>query len=114
MKVKNEFSPDKIFLISQGLLGHKDSEAINYESQLSQFSELKQIVNVCAANIKDEQEQFVEIAKQFGIITESISLSSDLDGEFRASVTELILEGFRYYEPPLLDRKDNSYIIAQS
>lgn len=114
MKVKNEFSPDKIFLVSQGILGHKSSEIINYESQLSQFSELKQVVNECAAYIKYEQERFVEIAKKFGIITDTISLSSDLNSEFRASITELILEGFRYYEPPLLDRKDNSYGIAHS
>jgi magnesium chelatase subunit I len=114
MKVKNEFSPDKIFLVSQGILGHRSSEIISYESQLSQFSELKQVVNECAAYIKYEQERFVEIAKKFGIITDTISLSSDLNSEFRASVTELILEGFRYYEPPLLDRKDNSYGIAHS
>jgi hypothetical protein len=35
-----------------------------------------------------------------------------MDGEFTASVIELVLEGLRWTEPPILEKKDNSYASA--
>jgi hypothetical protein len=35
-----------------------------------------------------------------------------LNGEFTAAVTEIVLEGLRWIQPPLLDKKDNSYGLA--
>jgi len=55
----------------------------------------------------------IERAKQLGIRSDNILLSQDLNGEFTASVIEVILEGLRHTQPPLLDRKDNSYGLAQ-
>jgi hypothetical protein len=110
-KVKNDFAAkNKAFQVSQTLVGGGKSP--DYESQLSKFPGLKAAVNETIANVKDEQKQLVERAKQLGIRTDSISLSPDLDGEFTASVTEVILEGLRHTQPPLLDRKDNSYGLA--
>jgi hypothetical protein len=36
-----------------------------------------------------------------------------LNGEFTASVTEVVLEGLRHIQPPVLDKRENSYGLAQ-
>jgi hypothetical protein len=46
-------------------------------------------------------------------MTETITVTPELNGEFTASVTEVVLEGLRHIQPPLLERKDNSYGLAQ-
>jgi magnesium chelatase subunit I len=114
-KIKNDFAKNKAFQVSQAIVGGSTGKKADsdYESQLSRFPALKQAVNETIATVKEEQKQLVERAKQLGIRTDSISLSPDLDGEFTASVTEVILEGLRYIQPPLLDKKDNSYGLAQ-
>ena len=109
-KLKNEFAKDKEFLVSQVILGAKGSDSTDYESQLAKFPSLKQIINDTIATVKEEQKEFVNKAKDLGINTESLSIVHDLDGEFTASVTEVILEGFRWIQPPLLNKKDNSYV----
>jgi magnesium chelatase subunit I len=109
-KVKNDFAKNKAFQVSQTLVGGGKSP--DYESQLAKFPGLKQAINETIANVKDEQKQLVERARQLGIRTDNISLSPDLNGEFTASVTEVVLEGLRHTQPPLLDRKDNSYGLA--
>ncbi|MEO9363877.1 MAG: AAA family ATPase [Nitrososphaera sp.] len=111
-KMKNEFAKNKAFQVSQVLPGGKKADTSDYESQLSKFPALKAAVAETLSAIKDEQKQLVEQAKQLGIRTDSIALS-DLDGEFTAAVTEVVLEGLRHIQPPLLDRKDNSYALAQ-
>jgi magnesium chelatase subunit I len=108
-KLKNEFAKNKEFLVSQVILGAKGSDSTDYESQLAKFPSLKQIINDTIATVKEEQKEFVNKAKDLGINTESLSIVHDLDGEFTASVTEVILEGFRWIQPPLLNKKDNSY-----
>lgn len=113
-KIKNDFAKNKAFQVSQAIVGGSGKKAdSDYESQLSRFPALKQAVNETIATVKEEQKQLAERAKQLGIRTDSISLSPDLDGEFTASVTEVILEGLRHIQPPLLDKKDNSYGLAQ-
>jgi magnesium chelatase subunit I len=109
-KLKNEFAKNKEFLVSQVILGAKGSDSTDYESQLAKFPSLKQIINDTIATVKEEQKEFVNKAKDLGISTESLSIVHDLDGEFTASVTEVILEGFRWIQPPLLNKKDNSYV----
>ncbi len=117
VKVKNDFAKNKAFQVSQsvpgasGSTGKKSSDS-DYESQLSKFPALKQAVNEAIAMVKEEQKQLVERAGQLGMRTDNISLSQDLDGEFTASVIELILEGLRHIQPPLLDKKDNTYGLA--
>jgi magnesium chelatase subunit I len=111
-KVKNDFAKNKTFKVSQTIVGggggggkRVDSD---YESQLSKFPALKELVNETIAILEEEQKQLVEHAMQLGIRAEYISLSQDLNGEFPASVTEVILEGLRHTQPPLLDKKDNN------
>lgn len=110
-KVKNDFAKNKAFQVSQTLVG--EAKSPDYESQLAKFPGLKQAVIETIANVKEEQKQLIERAKQLGIRSDNISLSQDLNGEFTASVIEVILEGLRHTQPPLLDRKDNSYGLAQ-
>jgi magnesium chelatase subunit I len=118
-KVKNDFAKNKTFQVSQIIVGTSSSGSGNkinsdYESQLSKFPALKQVVNETIAMLKEDQKQLVNQARELGISIDYISLSQDLDGEFTASVTEMILEGLRYIQPPLLDKKDNnSYALAQ-
>jgi magnesium chelatase subunit I len=109
-KLKNEFAKNKEFLVSQIILGAKGSDSTDYESQLTKFPSLKQVVNDTIATVEEEQKEFVNKAKDLGINTETLSIVHDLDGEFTASVTEVILEGIRWIQPPLLNKKDNSYV----
>jgi magnesium chelatase subunit I len=110
-KVKNDFAKNKVFHVSQTLVG--GGKSTDYDSQLSKFPGLKQAVNETIVTVKEEQKQLVDRARHLGIKTDSIFLSQDLNGEFTASVTEVVLEGLRYTQPPLLDRKDNSYGLTQ-
>jgi magnesium chelatase subunit I len=109
-KLKNEFAKNKEFLVSQVIQGEKGSVSTNYESQLEKFPSLKEIINDKINTVKGEQEKFVNKAKDLGINIDSLSYIHNLDGEFTASITEVILEGFRCIQPPLLDKKDNSYV----
>jgi magnesium chelatase subunit I len=85
----------------------------DYESQLAKFPGLRQAINETISAVKEEQKQLVERSKNMGIKNETIALTPDLDGEFTASVAEVILEGLRHIQPPVLDKKDNSYGLAQ-
>ena len=84
-KLKNEFTKNKTFSVSQVILGDKKSDLADYESQLAKFPNLKQVLNETVVDIKDEQKQLVERAKQIGIKTDNISITQDLDGEFAPS-----------------------------
>ncbi len=112
-KVKNDFTKNKTFQVSQTTVGGSSlgkSSDSDYESQLSKFPALKQVVDEVISILKEDQKQLIEHALHLGIRTDLISLSDHLDGEFTASVTELVLEGLRHTQPPLLDKKDdNSY-----
>ncbi|MDQ3882969.1 MAG: AAA family ATPase [Thermoproteota archaeon] len=115
-KIKNDFTKNKSFQVSQtrvGGSGITQRDDSDYESQLSKFPALKQVVKETVARVQEEQKHFIEQALQLGIKTANISLSEDLNGEFTASMTEVILEGLRYTQPPLLDKRDdNSYDLA--
>lgn len=113
-KVKNEFTKNRVFQVSQIAAGASGKKAdSDYESQLTKFPALRQAVNDTIVTVKENQKELFERAKQNGMKTDSILLTPDLDGEFTASVTEVILEGLRYTNPPVLDKKDNSYGLAQ-
>ncbi len=113
-KVKNEFAKNRAFQVSQVAVGAGGKKAdSDYESQLAKFPALREAVNDTIATVKEHQKELVERARNNGMKTGSIMLTPDVDGEFTASVTEVILEGMRYTNPPVLDKKDNSYGPAQ-
>ncbi|HEX2106449.1 MAG TPA: AAA family ATPase [Nitrososphaera sp.] len=108
--VKNDFAKNKSFQVSQSRIGNGRDKSVesDYESQLSKFPALRQVINETIARVKEEQRQLTEKALQLGMRVDSISMNEDLDGEFTATVTEVILEGLRHTQPPLLDKKDNN------
>ena len=108
IKLKNDFAENKAFHVSQMMLGRKKSEFGDYESQIVSFPTLKQVLAETMAYIKDEQTKLVDKAHQFGIKTDNIRTRQDLDGEFSASIIEVVLEGLRWIQPPLLDKSDNN------
>jgi magnesium chelatase subunit I len=108
MKLKSEFAKNKTFLVSQMMLGGKKCDSGDYESQLIKFPSLKQVLDETIEYIQEEQNNLVNKANQLGIKTENICITQDLNGEFFASVTEVVLEGLRWIQPPLLDKKDNN------
>jgi magnesium chelatase subunit I len=108
IKLKNDFEENKAFHVSQMMLGRKKSEFGDYESQIVSFPTLKQVLVETMAYIKDEQTKLVDKAHQFGIKTDNIRTRQDVDGEFSASVIEVVLEGLRWIQPPLLDKSDNN------
>ena len=112
VRIKNDFSKNKAFQIGQTLV-RSGSKGLDYESQLIKFPGLKAAVAETISTVKEEQKALIEKAKHYGIKADIISLNQDLNGEFTAAVTEIVLEGFRPTQPPLLDRKDNSYGLAQ-
>jgi magnesium chelatase subunit I len=112
-KLKNEFTKDKRFLVSQVILGRNKSNSLDYESQLELFPELKQVVEGTILVVENEQKKFVEMANHLGIRSEAVRIREDKNGEFTAAVTEVILEGLRWVQPPLLDRKEDSYGAIQ-
>jgi magnesium chelatase subunit I len=108
IKLKSDFAENKAFHVSQMMLGRMKSESGDYESQIISFPTLKQVLDETMAYIKDEQTKLVDKAHQLGIKTDNIRLRQDLDGEFSASVIEVVLEGLRWIQPPLLDKSDNN------
>ena len=114
VKIKNEFAKNKAFQVSQTLAGSagKKSDS-DYETQLAKFPGLRLAISETAVVVKDEQKQLIEQAKSLGIRSDTIAITPELNGEFTASISEVVLEGLRHVQPPLLDRKDNSYGLAQ-
>jgi magnesium chelatase subunit I len=112
-RLKNEFTKNKKFLVSQVILGRNKPTSLDYESQLELFPELKRVVDETIFVLESEQKKFVEIAKNLGIKSNTVCIKEDKDGEFTAAVVEVILEGLRWVQPPLLDRKDGSYGVIQ-
>lgn len=109
IKLRDEFAKNKSFMVSQMMVGNdKKSDLNTYESQVQKFPTLKEVMTETIKHIKQEQDQLVHQANQLGIRTDTIAINQDLDGEFSASVVEVILEGLRWIEPPLLDKKENN------
>jgi magnesium chelatase subunit I len=82
---------------------------MDYISQLEKFPSLSKLVTQTTDRIKQEHLDFIQLAAPFGIDVKSVQIFDDKDSEFTASVTELILEGLRWTNPPLLDKKGSLY-----
>jgi hypothetical protein len=62
--------------------------------------------------IKKDQQKFVENVKKYNVESDIISLGDNLNGEFTASVTEIVLEGLRWLKPAIVDKKEKGYVTA--
>jgi magnesium chelatase subunit I len=109
MRIKEDFKSNEMYVASQQNLGRGQNSSMDYLSQLEKFPSLSKLVTQTADRIKQEHLDFIQLAAPFDIDVKSVQLVDDKDGEFTASVTELILEGLRWTNPPLLDKKGSLY-----
>ncbi|HYY85612.1 MAG TPA: sigma 54-interacting transcriptional regulator [Nitrososphaeraceae archaeon] len=107
MNLKNEFKVNKTFHVSQDFTANTKNPN-SYQSQVAKFSSLKEIIDIIMNNISQDQKHFEESLLQNSIDVHTIKVTKD--PEFLSSVTELILEGLRFTDPPILDRKEGVYV----
>jgi magnesium chelatase subunit I len=107
MNLNNEFKINKTFHVSQDIIGTAKSTN-SYQSQVSKFGSLKEIIDIVINNISQDQKHFEEslLANSINVHT----IKDTKDPEYLSSVTELILEGLRFTDPPILDRKEGAYV----
>ena len=109
MNLKNEFKINKAFHVSQDISGSAKNPK-SYESQVNKFSSLREIMDIVINNISQDQKHFEESLLENAI---NVDTSKDTkDPEYLSSVTELVLEGLRFTDPPILDRKEGIYAHA--
>lgn len=107
LNLKNEFKINKTFHVSQDITGNTKNPK-SYQSQVSKFSSLKEIMDIVINNISQDQKHFDESLLENAINVDTIKDMKD--PEYLSSVTELILEGLRFTDPPILDRKEGIYV----
>jgi len=110
INLKNEFKINKTFFVSQDMTGTKNNSK-SYQSQINKFNSLKEIMDIVINNIIKDQNHFEERLKEIGL--DNVYSNEMDDPEVLASVTELVLEGLRFTDPPILGRKDGNYVYTQ-
>ncbi|HEY3525931.1 MAG TPA: AAA family ATPase [Nitrososphaeraceae archaeon] len=109
IKIKEDFSSNKQFIASQTIPGRGHGGGADYISQLEKFPGLNESVTQTANKIKQEHLSLIQLATGLDIDSRVVQLVNDKDSEFIASVTELVLEGLRWTDPPLLDKMGGKY-----
>ena len=109
MKIKEDFGSNKQFIASQTIPGRGHGGGADYISQLDKFPGLNESVTQTANKIKQEHLSLIQLATGLDIDSRVVQLVNDRDSEFTASVTELVLEGLRWTDPPLLDKMGGKY-----
>jgi magnesium chelatase subunit I len=107
MNLKNEFKVNKNFHVSQDITGNTKNPN-SYQSQVAKFRSLKEIMDIVINNISLDQKNFEQSLLENSINIHTINDTKD--PEYLSSVTELILEGLRSTDPPILDRKEGLYV----
>jgi magnesium chelatase subunit I len=106
--LKNEFDKNKKFMVSQKLLGNENNNSLNdYENQLKNFPTFLKIINKMIEIMENEKDEFTKNMKYNRIDINGLSFSNKQDKEYRASIVELVLEGLRNIDNPIVDRKEN-------
>lgn len=106
-RLKNEFKINKTFHVSQDITSNSKGPN-SYQTQVSKFDSLREIMDIVTENIAQDQKHFDEALRKNAINFDT--LKDTKDPEYLASVTELILEGLRFTDPPMLDRKEGIYV----
>ena len=107
LSLKNEFKINKTFYVSQDITSNSRGPK-SYQAQVSKFDSLREIMDIVTENIEQDQKHFKEALRENAI---NFDIFRDTkDPEYLASVTELILEGLRFTDPPILDRKEGIYV----
>ena len=105
LKIKSEFQNNKKFIISQSLPGKDESKEISYETQLNKYPTLFAAVKKISNTIQKEEEELLSKIEAMKIEIKNKFFSDKNDYEFIASVTELILEGLRSRNEPIIEKK---------
>ncbi|MGH9934579.1 MAG: AAA family ATPase [Nitrososphaerales archaeon] len=108
-KIKTEFAKNKTFEASQNVLG-SNSGSTDYANQLEKFPTLKQVVSDVLEMVRKDQGAFAESIKKYNIDNAIIAMKDNMNGEFTASVAEIVLEGLRSLKPPVVDKKEKGYV----
>ena len=113
-RLRGEFDVGRGFVVSQdtpgATSGTKGYETQDYETQIDLFPELKQIVEKVSRMIILEQDRFEKSAKSNGIEVTFVSAEKKIGSEFLASIIELVLEGLRFTDPPVIERRNGLYV----
>jgi magnesium chelatase subunit I len=109
VKIKEDFGSNKQFIASQTIPGLGHGGGADYISQLDKFPGLNESVTQTANKVKQEHLSLIQLATGLDIDSRVVQLVNDRDSEFTASVTELVLEGLRWTDPPLLDKMGGKY-----
>ena len=105
--LKNEFGKHKKFIVSQNLLGDDTSNSSdNYEAQLKNFPTLLKILDRMIEIDEKEKDVFIKNIEYNRIDINGLSFTNKQDKEYRASIVELILEGLRNLDNPIIDRRE--------
>jgi magnesium chelatase subunit I len=105
--LKNEFDKNKKFIVSQKLLGNEKSDSLNnYENQLKNFPTFLKIMNKMVEIMENEKDEFTKNVEYNRIDINGLSFSNKQDKEYRASIVELVLEGLRNLDNPIVDRRE--------
>jgi magnesium chelatase subunit I len=109
-RFRGDFEKNRSFIVSQNSYDQERNKPADYESQLGMFPALNEFVKQTTQRLEQEHREFIKIAEQYDIDVKRIQIINDeVDREFIASVTELTLEGLRWINPPLLDKKGEGY-----
>jgi len=105
--LKNEFDKNKKFIVSQKRLGNENSDSLNdYENQLKNFPTFLKIINKMVEIMENEKDEFTKNIKYNRIDINGLSFFNKQDKEYRASLVELVLEGLRNLDNPIVDRRE--------
>jgi magnesium chelatase subunit I len=115
-RLRGEFDVGRGFVVSQdtpgATSGTKGYETQDYETQIDLFPELKQIVEKVSRMVIIEQDRFEKSARSNGIDVTFVSAEKKIGSEFLASIIELVLEGLRFTDPPLVERRNGVYVSS--
>jgi magnesium chelatase subunit I len=105
--LKNEFDKNKKFIVSQKRLGNENSDSLNdYENQLKNFPTFLKIINKMVEIMENEKDEFTKNIEYNRIHINGLSFFNKQDKEYRASLVELVLEGLRNLDNPIVDRRE--------
>lgn len=107
--IKQEFQ-GKTFQVSQKMIWKNGQ--VSYENQLKNFKNLKNLIESKIKKLRSEQQSFMEKTKSYRISSNSLYLDDKNDDELCSALTEIILEGLRWFKPKILERKNAGYVSA--
>src|SRR3990172_149898 len=107
--IKQEFQ-GKTFQVSQKMIWKNGQTS--YENQLENFKNLKYLVELKVEQIRSEQKSLIEKTTPYHIDSTSLIINETGESELRSVLTEIILEGLRWINPKILERKEAGYVSA--